>query len=281
MDFDKELEGLAQYEVDALREAESSGGGVRLPFPALFAHVKNGDQRMRGVVKDQPSLYFGGWEADGDQLAELIQSGVVSELPAAWATYEGSSGQKTWNAIGTRKLIVSYIAKRESWVDKEGQSRKPKYDPQHSRRHLQVLVSLYANGGYYCPAVLTAKGFQAGFVLEALQAWDKAIAPLKKEINATALPRSAFWLEIGTDGEKPEFREVGNSATSIVTPMIACGVAELTAEKLKKRYVGKDVLANNIKMLAEASEWLKAWSEPEAKKDDGYLVSPEEERIEF
>jgi hypothetical protein len=262
LDFEKELEGMAEYEIEAMRQAENSGGGVRLPFPALFIHVKNGDQKLRGAAASTPSLYFGGWEADAGQVAELIDAGVVTDTLKTWAAYDGVSGSKTWDAVGARQVAVSYIAKRERWISKDGQSWSPKYDEGHSRRHLQVLVSLYENRGYYCPAILTAKGFQVSEVLNAFGVWDKAMAPLKKEINATSFPRGAFWLEIGTEGERPNFKTVGKPGSeNMITPMTAVGADKLTADKLRKRYVGREILAANVRMLTEAKDWLAAWSE--------------------
>jgi hypothetical protein len=47
----------------------------------------------------------------------------------------------------------------------------------------------------------------------------------------------------------------------MITPMTAVGADKLTADKLRKRYVGREILAANVRMLTEAKDWLAAWSE--------------------
>jgi hypothetical protein len=97
-------------------------------------------------------------------------------------------------------------------------------------------------------------------LLEAIKAWEIAIAPFKKELNASQFPVSCFVISIGTTGDKPEYVSVGKTGPQhIITPIHAVVPETLNADGLAKRFVGRDVIRANAERLAQAQDWLKAW----------------------
>ena len=261
-DLMKELEGLEQHAVDVLNQASQDEGGVRLPFSTLYTHVVNGDPKLKD--SKCPALHFGGFSMDADRLGAMIDLGELEAYPAGWTSYIGVSGEKEWNALGSRTITVAVIKGRQSWLDKTGYERSPVYTETTTRRHLQYLCGLAVGGAYYAPVVVTAKGFQAQRILESIDAWQRAIRPFLKELNATKLPRSAFWFTIGTNGDKPEWEMVGKEATNRITPIRALLPPKMDAEIVKSRFVGPENLRRLAEMFEQAKDWLEAWKTPQA-----------------
>lgn len=260
-DLMKDLEDLELYALSKLNEAAQESSGTRLPFFSLYAHIINGNPQLK--ESKCAARYFGGFSTDADKMAEAVENGDIPAYPAGWVSYTGASGEKEFPAMGTRAITVAVIKGRQSWLDKDGKSRAPDYDAQHSRRHLQYLCA-YANAGsFFSPIVLTAKGHQVDRLIKSVEAWERAIAPHRKALNATKLPRSAFWFTIGTSGEKPVFEEVGKTTTHMITPVTAIVPPEMKTADVAGRFVGKD----NVRLFAEfyekAQEWLTAWKAPE------------------
>ena len=253
-----QLEGIEQAALDTLAAAEQTGEGVRLPFPVVNAWWINGSRNFKPLGNVQ---YFGGWATDAERAGEMVEAGDLVALPKDWFAFEGQSEQGEYQCIGSRAVTFSPIVYRLSWLTQDGKSRRAKYDEAHRRSHLQYLGQVRDSAGLIFPAVLTAKGMQSSNLLTALKEWGKAIAPYRKDLNATRFPLGAFWLAFGTQGDAPDFQSVGSEAKSTITPVKSILPATLTAETVAKRFVGPQVLGQNAEMLNQAADWLAAWKE--------------------
>jgi hypothetical protein len=261
-DLMKDLSEIELTKLDQLNQAQGDSEGIRLPFAAVYVHVKNGDPKAKGQSAVQ---YFGGWEGDPEKIGELVETGDLPTMPDGWTSYDAVSREgKEYPGIGTRKLVVAVIASRASWLTKDGKSRAPAYSTEFSRLHVQWLGLLLNNQPKYCvPVVFSAKGYQVTNVREAIEKWEKAIRPFRKELNATGLGRYAFWVSLGTAGDKPDFKKVGPPGKqSTITPITALIPDGLTADLVGKRFIGKDALMKCVDMLTQAQEWLGAWKTP-------------------
>ena len=269
----EQIPEIDQAQMGKLRDAETAGGGVQLPFPVAYIHWQNGDPKAKAHAKDNPALYFGGWATDNDKLGQLVEDGVVAGYPEGWSAFEGH-GENAWNGMATRAITFSFISTRERWLGADGVSYTAEYDPEHTRRHLQTLALLYSAAKPWGYTVLTAKGFQAKYFREAVAAWSKAIAPHRKAIGAATLPLSAFAIRVGTAGEKPEAVAVGRTATKSITPIRPIIPDDLTAEAIEKRFIGATNLRANIERLEMAGEWMAAWKETTRARSGGASEEP-------
>lgn len=270
-DLMKTLEGIEQSALNELSKAGKLGEGVELPFAAAYFWAMNGQRNMAAIAKECAPLYFGGFATDADKFMAL-----EIETPSGLNAFTGSSDRGEWNGLATRVLHFALIGKRTRWLSKDG-SFSTHYKDTHTRQHIQVLGLGYANGKPWIPVVVSAKGYQAKHIIESVKAWEKAIAPFKKELNATQFPISCFVISIGTQGDKPEFVNVGQTgAQSSITPIRAVSTDGMTAEKVSKRFIGPDVLRANAERLAQAADWLKAWHESaENGSRNAYVPEPD------
>lgn len=263
-DLMKDINEIDRAQLDKLNQAQTEGEGVRLPFPALYFHVKNGEPNMKGNAV--PSRYFGGWEADPEKMQELLDSGEIPAIPENWLPYLASSREgKEYSAIGTRYLVVAVIASRTSWTSKDGKARAQTYSPEYTRQHRQwlgLLLNQNKPERFVIPVILSAKGYQASNTNDAVGKWNTAINQFRKELNATTLGRYAFWLTLGTSGDKPDFKKVGPAGQqSTITPITAIIPEGLTAEAVSKRFIGRDNLSRCVEIFDAAQEWLGAWKQ--------------------
>lgn len=263
-DLMKDLDELDQHAIEGLKTAQTDGEGVRLPFPAAYAWVINGDVKQKAQATSCPPLYFGGWAMDQESTGELVEAGVIPGYPKGWMSYTGASDRGEYQSIAGRTLSFAPIAKRTRWVTSDGKNYGGEFDRDKgfTRRHIQYLVQMWSEGAPWGYTVLTAKGYQAQYLLESIAAWDKAISAHRKALNATQIPVSGFVVTVGTVGNTPNFVAVGSTATSKITPVSALIPENLTAEQVAKRFVGKANLRANAEKLAEAAQWLTAWKEP-------------------
>lgn len=275
-DLMKQMEGIDEAALGSLRDAEKTGEGVRLPFEVAYFHWMNGKPNAKNSAKDTPALYFGGWAADQTKIGELVDSGAVPEYPAGFTAFEGAGDKGSWDGLCTRSLTISIIANRQRWVSADGRTSGPDFDRATglTRRHLQMLTLAYMGGKPWGYAVLTAKGYQAQYLLAAVNDWAKAIAPFRKELNATQFPLSAFAITIGTKGDTPDFQSVGTTATSKITPIKAIIPEDLSAEKVSKRFIGAQNLRANAEHLSQAAEWLASWKQ--AANTQARATAPED-----
>lgn len=242
-----------------------SSDAITLPFPHAILWVING----AGSYRSQGgALYHGGWSCNTDELQEAVQQQGL-EIPADWKSITQDSRDGTeYEAYVTRSVICAPVGKRESWL-LEGQ-RSSNY-VKGGRRHIQVLVMLAekGKGGKFIPwgpAVLSAKGYQARYLLDAFNAWDKASAAIRRQI-APGIPAWCFYLALGTFGEKPDIQQVGKTgAQSPITPIKAYIPPEIDEKLITSLYVGPETAAVMADLLDKAQEWLAAWKQPVASE---------------
>lgn len=281
-DLMKELEGLPQAALDELTRAQNGDGGVQLPFQVAYFWAHNGDPKAAKLAKDCPAVFAGGWATDAEQLEALISAGELASTPKGFFAFDGAGRDgNEYRGIAGRVLSFAYIARRERWLAKDGTSAKPHYDGDtgHTRRHMQMLVRVASEGKPWGYAVMTTKGWQAKYMLDALKEWSAAIGKYAKELNAARFPLGAWWITVGTFSDKPEFVPVGKDAKTNITPMRAWIKDDFGAEQLKARFVGATVLQENAEHLAQAREWLEAWAVAQAAPAPE--SAPEEQEIPF
>lgn len=260
-DLMKDFTDIDQVALNQLRDAERGGEGVKLPFPTLNIWVNNGDARLKANATACPMLYYGGWATDNEALGELILAGHVPSDLEKWSAFEGAGDKGNWQGRGSRLVTAAIIASRSRWLAPDGKTAGPHFDAAKGlkRQHVQWLSLLYVNSKPWGYAVLTAKGYQAMNVTNAIKDWAAAIQPHRAALNAQALPLSAFAITLGTTGPEPVFKDVGKSATSKITPIVAVIPADLTAEKVAQRFIGAQNVRANNERLAQAADWLAAW----------------------
>ena len=191
-------------------------------------------------------------------------------------THANKAGRdgKDYEAYETRALHLAPIGRRLSWLSKDGKSRMPDYDPEHSRSHLQLLclvgttikVADRHEIAYVAPAVVSVKGKgQTEAIKDALSTWGRSIDGLRVGMNAKGVPLFAWWMTIGTRGDADFVRMGTGSTTGEVTPVKALMATEkLTAEQMGARFIGRHTFALAADLLAQAMEWLAAWKTPNA-----------------
>ena len=281
-DLMKDLEGIPVFALEKLKNAETTGEGVKLPFPALYAFVTNGDPKQKAAAKTAPALYYGGFATDAVKAGELVDDGSLPHLPEGWAPFSGVGEKGDWDGLCVRAITIARIASRAHWINQEARQSGPHYDAAKglTRQHLQVLCLLYSASKPFGYCVLTAKGFQAKNLMDAFTAWKTAIGKYAKEINASTIPLGGFAITIGTQGEQPDYVSVGKAATSKITPIKALIPDDFSAEKLAKRFIGAQNLSANAERLDIAAEWLAAWQKRDVATDDqGAEAAPPVEEI--
>lgn len=261
-DLMQDFDEIGAHKLNQLREAEKTGEGVQLPFPVANLWVMNGDARQKNSAAACPMLYYGGWAGDATKLDELVQTGNVPAPLDKWAAFESPSDKGMWNGLGARLVTAAIITSRSRWISSDGRSSGPDYDAAAglTRQHGQFLALLYSQSKPWGYAVLSAKGYQVANVRAAIKAWEQAIAPFRKELNAATLPLSAFAITLGTFGPEPKFVPVGKgNNTSKITPIEAMIPAELSADKVRQRFIGSQNVYANADRLEQARPWLAAW----------------------
>lgn len=278
-DFDE----IGAHKLNQLREAEKSGDGVQLPFPAANIWVMNGAPNQKTATQSCPVLYYGGWATDAGKLDELLQAGHVPAGLDKWVAFDAPGDKGEWRGLGARVATAAFITHRARWISGDGRSSGPEYDAGAglTRQHAQFLTLLYSNSKPWGYAVLTAKGYQVANVKAAIKAWEAAIAPFRKELNAATLPLSAFAISIGTYGAEPKFTPVGKGgSTSKITPIEAVIPAELSADKVRQRFIGSQHVYANAERLEQAREWLGTWKTA-AREEAAAAPEPQEDSIPF
>jgi len=252
------LGGMESATLDQLRDAERGGEGIRLPFPAMYAYVLNGDAKLKQLGNVQ---YFGGFATDADKVGEMVEAGELPDFPEAWSAFEGQGEKGAYHSLGARSLRFAPIGYRQSWIGSDSAIRGEKYDPDKglTRRHIQYLGQMLDDASHVFPVVITAKGYQAQNLIEALGRWKTALGPHLKALNATRFPLSAFWLHIGTTGPKPEFVTVGKKTTHAITPIRPLIPEGLGLEAVAALFVGRENLMLHGELLSQSAEWRGAW----------------------
>lgn len=272
-----------QGAAERLNQGMSMGGGVELPFSAPVFWWMNGNPQNRAVAKDTPAVYYGGWAANADSIEETAEE--RGGVPGGMVKTEiFTRDSKTVDAYTSRLLVVAPISFRQAWVVGQQQTttRSTKY-VQGGRQHVQVLcLSGYQLGDKsyksWGPVVLSAKGYQSQYLMTAMKDWRKLIDRGLAQIKANPKPPAwAFWAGIGTFGDKVDTQMVGKNAQSPITPINLYVPKEITADLLRRLYVGRDGVAEMATLLEEASEWLSAWksadnaAHPAGMEEDDYI----------
>jgi len=251
---------------------------ANLPVSAVYLWTHNGKpEANEGVPR------HGGFAASAEAVDELLSTEDIV-VPSDWEHKNLHGREGAYGAYLTRKVIVAPIGFRLRWLDQTG-GYQTQFDRDNgfTRRHVQVLSGL----GYlddatpkfagYC--VLTAKGYQAGNLMDSLRDFYNAIGPARRAAGAdNGIAQCAFWHSIGTFGDEPEYDQVGSSAKSVITPLrphpLYLGGDEITEERLKVIFVGRENYESFTKVAEGAEEWLKAWNQGSDDTDTTILDEP-------
>ena len=183
----------------------------------------------------------------------------------------------------TRVLTVGPIGVRKAWRVEDPNQRN---DPKAKRRsHVHVLAYLAimsAQKEYepWGPVVLSAKGFSAMHLENALNDWTKYTAEARLRYATKGqftVPSMFFCMPVGTFGERSTETVGQGRQQSDITPPKAYNPTTkeggVTADDLSRWYVG-DVIAGIMNQHNEqAREWLHAWENEDDNSNGGGQAS--------
>ncbi len=236
---------------------------ANLPVSAVYIWAHNGKPEFQeGVPR------FGGFASSAESVIDTVESKDLT-IPANWDSIELHGREGVYGAYLTRSVIVAPIGFRLRWMNGSTGEYQLTFDRDggYTRRHVQVLCGLghipnetIEKAGY---CVLTAKGYQAGNLMDSLRDFYNALAPARKAAGAdNGVAQCAFWHSIGTFGEEPDYQQVGSSAKSVITPIKAHPKylsEDITETRLKSIFVGRERYDEFGKVSQDAEEWLNAW----------------------
>lgn len=255
---------LSEQTANAMNGWMTDEGDVRLPFPAPIVWVLNGSAQFKPIGG---TLYMGGWATSADELEETAAELGLS-VPEGMTKHEYTPKTgEALNVYSARHIMIAPIAKRLSSTTKDG-ARFPGYHKGASP-HIQVLVMLgYKKGTAYVPwgpVVLSAKGYQCGYLLDALQDWESKSAKARREF-APGVRAELFWSAIGTFGDKPTYKTVGKEgAQSSISPISVFVPKEFNEALLSALFVGEDLAKEMLGLRQQANEWYEAWKSPKVE----------------
>lgn len=246
------MQGYANTVKDGITEE-----GVRLPFPVAVLRWLNGDARNK---KAADPTYFGGWAVSSDNMEDLIaQSGVGLHASFFEAELVNNDG-KEYKAYIARSITVAVCAKRTQWIKGKGS-------------HMQILaLAAELNQDKkaftaWAPVMLTAKGYSAKNINDALSKWDSATSAARREF-ASGMPSQFFWAAIGTFGQEPIFESVGKTQKSTITPCDAWLPKEFNDAIITRHFVGEENMKRMAELTKLSEEWRKAWASKEGDKTE-------------
>lgn len=261
---------------DALNQGLKQEGGVQLPFTAPLMWWSNGSAQNKGLVKVSPALYFGGWMTQEEHMDDAAQENGGIPVAFAKTDFVNRKGDSI-PAYSARAVVMVPLAYRVAWVPKRDNGgfgeRFTAYHPGTSM-HIQLLALLATateDNQYrpWGPVILSAKSFQAGYLLDAIKEWPKVIGPALRQIGSKT-PASAFWMGVGTFGTEFTQKMVGkNGSQSPITPLTLFTPANVDIDLLKKLFVGAETVAKMADYIAQAAEWLQAWKQPQSAQAGG------------
>jgi hypothetical protein len=245
-----------------LEQGMRTGDSTELPFPVVYIWALNGQGSYRS---EGGALYYGGWASKSEDLQDAAEAQNL-DLPKDWVPVTISSRDGgEFEAYTARNIIIAPIGKRLSWLH---DGKRSSAYVEGGRRHLQILAYLAENRGEseeprfksWGPVVLTAKGYQARNVLDALARWEKATASIRRKV-APQIPAWCFYLSLGTYEKERQAINVGKpGAQSPITPITAYIPEKLTEKLMEDLFVGSEVANAMSEYHDQASDWLKAWS---------------------
>jgi len=266
---------MNQSTAERLGQGMNMGGGIELPFHAPVLWVVNGAANQRQANN---ALFYGGWAGKMTDIQEAQRNWLVEFVPSGFVESEIFPEQgESFPAFLTRSLFVAPIGLRVGWIG-PGQTRYAKYEP-GARQHVQALVfvgSREKTGATvpWGPAVLSAKGYQAGNITKAFKDWEKHTAAIRKSV-APGIPAWCFYLAIGTFGKDRTAIQVGKNSKSPITPIGAYLPEKIDESTLESLFVGEEVAEEMATYLADAAEWLNAWAKPEPRNNGGHAAGME------
>lgn len=256
---------------DELNRAMQNEGEIRLPFPAPVLWVLNGSRSLKQIGGVQ---YFGGWASHAEDFEQAANE-MGKPVPPFFVKQEFTprNGEKI-DIYTARAISCVPIAKRLSSVEKITQVRYPGYHKGASP-HLQVLVYLsYKDSTSKEPlrvnwgtAILSAKGFQAGNLLDAFAKWQSITAKARHDF-APGLSANLFVCGIGTFGNEPEIKQVGTGETSPITPIKLYEPKTLDENQLQFLFIGDELAGELVALRSQAKDWMDAWKKPTSPKTD-------------
>ena len=261
----------------AVMDPMSETWEANLPVSAVYLWAHNRKPEFADGVSR-----FGGFAASASSVIELVDSQDLT-IPETWDETELHGREGAYGAYLTRSVIVAPIGFRLRWLNGTTGESKSTFDRDggYTRRHVQVLCGLgninsgTAAAGGYC--ILTAKGYQAGNLMDSLRDFYNALASARKAAGAdNGIAQCAFWHSVGTFGDDPDYQQVGSSAKSVITPVVAHPKylgEEITQERLKTIFVGRENYEQYGTVAKDAEDWLNAWDTPEYSRVDAGMSS--------
>lgn len=249
----------------------SFASAVEPPITVPYFWWKNGNVALKQVSE---TLYYGGWLAKAEEvMAAASDNGydmglVEANFEAVTMVFEHEGEVPHF---GNRALVIAPIAFRKSWFNKELRRRSPSYFP-GSRQHVQVLTFLGIRDAErvihpWGIVVLSAKGFNGGYLLQALRKSLDATRKACRQFGVDEAPHT-FWHMVGTFGPERTSKTVGKGQTSTITPIMPHLAPIDSKERLMVRYVGDEVKAQMVEALASFRDWLDAWNEESGEDDE-------------
>lgn len=240
---------------------------MALPFPVAYIWA------LYGEVKAKPEegpIYYGGWAANLERVKAIADAcKLTPEYPDGWLIAERSmQNGDVIQALLTRAVYICPVGYREIWRSETGGASLDYQDGY--RHHLQVLalvanVSPQKDAKAWSMAVLTAKGYQASWVLQAIKNWSYMMGEARAVV-APNVPEWAFYIPLGTFGQERKLQTVGGDHPQKLTTITTFTPAELATrikliERLYIGYEGVEVIAG-IANDPRVQAWLRAWDNP-------------------
>jgi hypothetical protein len=252
---------LSEEIINPIKASMEIGGAITLPFSVPYIWVINGDPKLKSLGG---VLYFGGWASNRDDMDAVLKE-RATDLPTGFVPVELTAmDSKDVPVYTTRHVIFAPIATRRAWV--KDKVRAAEYI-EGSRQHVQMIAYMAERKGSkdqteyipWGPIVLSAKGFQAQNLLNAVGAWEKHTQSIRRDI-APGIPAYFFYLALGTFGSEIKQKMVGGgSSQSAITPIEPYLPEKLTEELMTKLFVGETIAAVMVDLQVQAKEWLTAW----------------------
>jgi hypothetical protein len=244
VEYNQELQGYGNTIKNSTAEE-----GIRLPFPVAVLRWLNGDAHNK---KSNDPTYFGGWAVGEDSMNDLVaQSGIAAHSAFMKTSLVNNDG-KEYSAYISRTITVAVCAKRKQWGDKGS--------------HVQILALAAELDpdkkvfNIWAPVMLTAKGYSAKYIEDALGQWDSASSNARREF-AQGMPSQFFWAAIGTFGDQPTFESVGKAQKSTITPCKLWLPKEFNDAIITRHFVGVDNMKKMAELATLSEEWRKAWAD--------------------
>lgn len=263
IEYNQEMQGYANTVKESLTEE-----GIRLPFPYAVMSWMNGDTRNK---RSADPTYYGGWSVGADSMEELIAQTGIGIHSSFVKTSIVNSENEEYDAYVSRNITIAVCAKRKKWVDKIDEVTGKVISTSSHIQILALTAELNAEKKVFsawAPVMLTAKGYSAKFIEDALGVWDSATAASRREF-AGGMPSQFFWAALGTFGTEPIFVSVGKAQKKSITPCKAWLPKEFNDALITRHFVGNENMARMAELAKQSEEWRKAWATKEGDKAPG------------